>query len=53
MSDGTPVYDIKPYLPYTDSHPDARAGFAEQALNYRLEVVIRDELSSRIPPDKL
>ena len=53
MSDGTPVYDIKPYLPYTDSHPAARAGFAEQALNYRLEVVIRDELSSRIHPDKL
>ena len=30
MMDGTPIYDIKPYLPFTDSHPDARGGFAEE-----------------------
>ena len=30
LMDGTPIYDIKPYLPYTDSHPDARSGFAPQ-----------------------
>ena len=28
--DGTPILDIKPYLPYTDSHPDAKGGFAEE-----------------------
>lgn len=32
MMNGTPILDIKPYLPYTDSHPEATAGFAEQAL---------------------
>lgn len=31
MVDGTPIYDIKPYLPYADSHPDARSGFAQEA----------------------
>ena len=31
LMDGTPIYDIKPYLPYTDSHPDARSGFAQGA----------------------
>lgn len=30
LMDGTPIYDIKPYLPFTDSHPDAKAGFAEE-----------------------
>ena len=40
--DNTPVYDIKPYLPYTDSHPDALAGFTEN-LKRNIEVVIKDE----------
>lgn len=31
LADGTPVYDIKPYLPYADSHPDARGGFTDTA----------------------
>lgn len=30
LMDGTPILDIKPYLPFTDSHPDARGGFAEE-----------------------
>lgn len=41
LLDGTPVFDIKPYIPYTDSHPDARSGFApcpaERLLNVRYE----------------
>ena len=37
--DGTPIYDIKPYLSFSDSHPDAQNGFAEQTKDYRLEVV--------------
>ena len=36
--DGTPIYDIKPYLSFSDSHPDARNGFAEETKDYRLEV---------------
>lgn len=37
--DGTPVYDIKPYLPFTDARPDARGGFAEKVAEDRLGVV--------------
>ena len=36
--DGTPIYDIKPYLSFSDSHPDAKNGFAEETKDYRLEV---------------
>ncbi|MDY2943522.1 MAG: tRNA (N6-threonylcarbamoyladenosine(37)-N6)-methyltransferase TrmO [Paludibacteraceae bacterium] len=39
LMDGTPIYDIKPYLAYADSHPDARDGFAEATKDYRLAVV--------------
>jgi tRNA-Thr(GGU) m(6)t(6)A37 methyltransferase TsaA len=38
LLDGTPVVDIKPYIPYVDSHPDARAGFADGAPQKKLEV---------------
>jgi len=38
MLDGTPIYDIKPYLPYTDSHPDAKGGFAVDVEEHRLIV---------------
>ena len=39
LADGTPVYDIKPYVTYCDSHPEARSGFVDQAEWKRLEVV--------------
>lgn len=42
--DGTPIYDIKPYLAFTDSHPDAVCGFADEVRDYSLEVVIPEEL---------
>ena len=38
LLDGTPIYDIKPYLSYSDSHPDARNGFGEETRDYRLKV---------------
>jgi len=38
LLDGTPIYDIKPYLSFSDSHPDARNGFAEATSDYRLQV---------------
>ena len=39
LLDGTPIYDIKPYLPYVDCHSDARGGFAEEQKDYALEIV--------------
>ena len=36
---GTPIFDIKPYIPYTDSHPDAVGGFADEFASYALSVV--------------
>ena len=38
LMDGTPIYDIKPYLSFSDSHPDARNGFAEETKNRTLQV---------------
>ena len=52
MLDGTPIYDIKPYLPYVDSHPDARGGFTENTADYALAVVFPDHLLERVDADK-
>ncbi len=52
LLDGTPIYDIKPYLPYVDSHPEASNGFALNEKEGRLEVEISDELIKIIPPEK-
>ncbi len=49
--DGTPIFDIKPYLPYTDSHPEARSGFAPQADSKPLTVVFPEDISSKLPVD--
>lgn len=46
MLDGTPIYDIKPYLSFSDSHPDAINGFADATRDYRLEVVWPSEAAS-------
>ena len=46
LMDGTPIYDIKPYLPYVDSHPDARGGFTDQRQWQRLEVVMPAEMAN-------
>ena len=51
LLDGTPIYDIKPYLAYADSHPDAVGGFSDGVRDYALEVRIPDELQSKIPPE--
>lgn len=42
LMDGTPIYDIKPYIPYTDSHPEAKGGFTDTHAICRLTVVIPD-----------
>ena len=49
---GTPIYDIKPYLPYTDSHPDAKGGFAEDRQKDFLKVEIENDLLNKIPKEK-
>lgn len=53
LMDGTPIYDIKPYLPYVDSHPDARGGFTDQREWQQLEVVLPQELPQVFSADDL
>lgn len=52
LMDGTPIFDIKPYIAYTDSHPEAVSGFAEDFADYVLEVDFPTALLERIAPDK-
>ena len=53
LMDGTPIYDIKPYLLTTDCHPDATKGFTQEHENYLLEVDIPEQLAKRMPAEKL
>ena len=46
--DGTPIFDIKPYLAFTDSHPDAVCGFADERLSYSLDVIVADDLKGKL-----
>lgn len=52
MMNGTPIYDIKPYITYTDSHAEAVQGFAENFVDYTLELDFPESLLNMIPPDK-
>jgi len=52
LLDHTPIYDIKPYLTYTDSHPDAVCGFADNTIDKRKDVQILDNAFYHIPKDK-
>ena len=52
LMDGTPILDIKPYLAFTDSHPEAEGGFAAAIDPYRLEVDFPEELLAKIPEEK-
>ncbi|MBQ5583908.1 MAG: tRNA (N6-threonylcarbamoyladenosine(37)-N6)-methyltransferase TrmO, partial [Ruminiclostridium sp.] len=49
LLDGTPIFDIKPYLPYTDSHPDALGGFTAGYQGYKLEVDFPPALLEQVP----
>lgn len=53
LMDGTPIYDIKPYVVYADCHPEARSGFVDSRKWDRLEVVIPDEVNRRLLSDGL
>jgi tRNA-Thr(GGU) m(6)t(6)A37 methyltransferase TsaA len=52
LMDGTPIFDIKPYLPFTDCRPEAAGGFAAPVKDYHLDVVFPDEWLDFIPEAK-
>ena len=52
MMDGTPVFDIKPYIPFADSHPEAKGGFTDQTKEYGLDVRIPEEFLTLLPEEK-
>lgn len=52
MMSGTPIYDVKPYLSFADSVPDAISGFADGVKDHSLDVVIEDDLINPLPPER-
>ena len=52
LMDGTPIFDIKPYIPYSDCHPEASGGFTDTASDFLLDVVFPEDLLQRIPEEK-
>ena len=52
LMDGTPIFDIKPYIPYSDSHPNASGGFTDQANDFLLDVNFPENLLEIIPSEK-
>lgn len=52
LMDGTPIYDIKPYVPYSDSHTDASGGFTDKFSKQPLIVLFPEELLMSVPHDK-
>lgn len=52
LMDGTPIFDVKPYVPYADSHPDAKGGFTDGAGEYLLQVDFPQTLLEKLPEEK-
>lgn len=52
LMNGTAIYDIKPYLPYCDSRPEARGGFTENLGERKLEVIVSNDFLVRVPKEK-
>ena len=52
LMDGTPILDIKPYIPYADAHPEALGGFAAVPAGETLEVLIPPDMLEKIPPER-
>ena len=52
LMDGTPIFDIKPYIPYGDCHPEATGGFTDRAGEFLLNVDFPMELLKKLPEDK-
>ena len=53
LADGTPIFDIKPYIEYADSHPSVRSGFTDSSEWQRLEVTVPDVLAGEFEPGQL
>lgn len=53
LADGTPIYDIKPYVTYTDSHPEAASGFVDSRIWEKLEVSVPEEFAGLFKDDEL
>ncbi len=53
LMDGTPIYDIKPYVVYADSHPEARSGFVDDNPIRRLRVELPESMARSLPAEKL
>ena len=53
LRDGTPIFDIKPYIPFADCHPDATGGFIDEAPWHELDVDFPKTLQAHIEGDKL
>ena len=53
LLDGTPIYDVKPYLPYADAHPEAVGGFAAAAPEAKLKVLIPEAVKAAMPAERL
>lgn len=52
LMNGTPIFDIKPYIPYSDCHPEAEGSFASVHQNDRIKVDIPEELERLVPEEK-
>jgi len=52
LMDGTPIFDIKPYIPYADAHPGASGGFTDTAGDFLLDVNFPEHLLAMLPEDK-
>ena len=53
LMDGTPIFDIKPYIPYSDCHPEATGGFTDTAKDFLLDVDFPEALAKKVPQNKL
>ena len=50
---GTPIYDVKPYLAFTDSHPDAIGGFADEVVDYKIKVEICEAIANKLTTSEI
>ena len=53
LLDGTPVYDVKPYLPFTDCHNDAVGGYADSQVDYKLDLILPDNICAYFTKEQL
>ena len=52
LMDGTPIYDVKPYIPYADCRPEAAGGFTDRAGDFLLQVELPEDLAEKVPPEQ-